>query len=251
MNWLINLFDPIVVTALGKMILHSLWQGSLIAFLLYIVLKLIPEKFAHFRHELSALALFLVFVSALSTFLTNLHTPILSLSSSAEEIIWLSAPLQNTYLQKDLTIYTTVIIWFLGFLILGSRLIVNYFKLYHIRKNSTRIVQYQIVSMIKRLSLQLGVKKGVAAVESSMTKIPGTIGYLKPIILMPISSATQLTPDQLEAILAHELAHIKRSDFLLNLIYTFIETIFYYHPAVWWIADQLEHERECDCDDMA
>jgi ankyrin repeat protein len=87
--------------------------------------------------------------------------------------------------------------------------------------------------------------------ESALVEVPTLIGWLRPTILVPASVFIGLTPDQLEAILAHELAHVRRYDYLVNLFQTLIETILFYHPAVWWISRKLREERENCCDDIA
>ena len=87
--------------------------------------------------------------------------------------------------------------------------------------------------------------------ESSLVRVPMAIGWLRPVILFPASALAGLTPEQLEAILAHELAHIRRHDYLINLLQTVIETLLFYHPAVWWVSRQIRAERENCCDDMA
>ena len=77
------------------------------------------------------------------------------------------------------------------------------------------------------------------------------IGWLRPVILFPASALTGLSAEQLEALLAHELAHIRRYDYLVNLLQTTVETLFFYHPAVWWVSAQVRQEREHCCDDLA
>lgn len=252
MNWLINAMDPTIINALGKMILHSLWQASLIAFLLSIALKVIPQKSAHLRHELSALALFTIFIVSLCTFILNLQT---------SEILVVAE--QSTFSNGDVvleaapsainhsTLFYTVTFWILGFLLLTFRLLFSYLNLYKLKSRWKVSRNPVILIHLGRLQKKLGLTRKIKLVESALIDIPGTIGYLKPIILMPLSSATQLSPEQLEAVLAHEVAHIKRADFILNIFYNIIETIFYYHPAIWWISEQIEHERESACDDLA
>jgi BlaR1 peptidase M56 len=70
-------------------------------------------------------------------------------------------------------------------------------------------------------------------------------------ILLPVSALADLTPQMMEAILAHELAHIRRHDYLLNILQTAIETLLFYHPAVWWVGKKIRQERENCCDDLA
>jgi beta-lactamase regulating signal transducer with metallopeptidase domain len=77
------------------------------------------------------------------------------------------------------------------------------------------------------------------------------IGWLRPVILLPVSVLAGLTPQMMEAILAHELAHIRRHDYLLNMLQTAIETLLFYHPAVWWVGRKIRQERENCCDDLA
>src|SRR5262249_15029310 len=86
---------------------------------------------------------------------------------------------------------------------------------------------------------------------SSDTDSPSVTGWLRPIILLPLSAIAGLTPDQLEAVLAHELAHIRRHDYLVNLLQMAAETVLFYHPAVWWISARIRHERDLCCDDLA
>jgi beta-lactamase regulating signal transducer with metallopeptidase domain len=84
-----------------------------------------------------------------------------------------------------------------------------------------------------------------------LVEVPTVIGWLRPVILVPASALTGLSAEQLEALLAHELAHIKRYDYLINLIQTAVETLLFYHPAVWWLSAQIRQEREHCCDDLA
>ena len=81
--------------------------------------------------------------------------------------------------------------------------------------------------------------------------MPTVIGWLKPVVLLPASALAALSPQQLEAILAHELAHIRRHDYLVNLLQTLVETLLFYHPAVWWLSRRIRIERENCCDDLA
>ncbi len=87
--------------------------------------------------------------------------------------------------------------------------------------------------------------------QSAVVKVPAVIGYFRPVVLIPLSVASGFPPEQLEALLAHELAHIRRHDYLVNLLQTAVETLCFYHPAVWWISSQIRCEREDCCDDVA
>ena len=86
--------------------------------------------------------------------------------------------------------------------------------------------------------------------QSNILDIPAAVGFFKPVILLPASTLIGLTPNQLELILAHELAHIQRRDYLVNLLQTLAETLLFYHPVVWWVSSIIRQEREHICDDM-
>src|SRR5258707_8817592 len=102
-----------------------------------------------------------------------------------------------------------------------------------------------------RLSDALNLRRGVELLESAAVEVPTVIGFVKPVILLPVATLSGLSTDQIEMILAHELAHIRRHDFLINLIQAVVETLLFYHPAVWWISHCVRVEREHCCDDMA
>lgn len=97
----------------------------------------------------------------------------------------------------------------------------------------------------------IGIRRPVILLESALVHAPLTIGWLKPLVLLPIGFINRLSAAEVEAVLAHELAHIARRDWIFNLLQAFIETIFYYHPAVWWLSGVIRRERENACDDVA
>ena len=105
--------------------------------------------------------------------------------------------------------------------------------------------------IVARLSRRLHIGRGVRLLESTLVDVPTVIGWLKPVVLLPASALAGLSPQQLEAILAHELAHIRRHDYLVNLLQTLVETLLFYHPAVWWLSRRIRVERENCCDDLA
>lgn len=98
---------------------------------------------------------------------------------------------------------------------------------------------------------RLGLRAAVLIVESALVDTPTLVGWLRPVILLPIAAVAGLTPDQVQAILAHELAHVRRHDYVVNLVQTLAETFLFYHPAVWWVSARIRSEREYCCDDAA
>ncbi len=108
-----------------------------------------------------------------------------------------------------------------------------------------------MANVARDLCRRLEIRRAVAFLESSAVSVPMVVGWLRPVVLVPASTLTGLSPRQLEAILAHELAHVRRHDYLVNLLQTAVETLLFYHPAVWWVSVQIRRERESCCDDLA
>ena len=96
----------------------------------------------------------------------------------------------------------------------------------------------------------MGVGRAVALLESALVEVPVVIGYLRPVVLLPAGMATGLSTEQVESLLMHELAHIRRHDYLVNLLQSVVEGLLFYHPAVWWVSHVIRTEREHCCDDM-
>jgi beta-lactamase regulating signal transducer with metallopeptidase domain len=141
--------------------------------------------------------------------------------------------------------------WLLGVVVLSLRLLVGWRVVQRLKRLAVSPVAEVWQSKLKDLAARLRILRPVKLVESALIEVPTVIGWFRPMILLPISLLTRLTPQQLEAILAHELAHIHRHDYLVNLIQTAIETLLFYHPAVWWISGLIRAEREHCCDDLA
>ena len=143
-----------------------------------------------------------------------------------------------------------VLSWVVGVILCSLRPILGWRMLRRLRREGVSSVSEEVQATVCRLSKQLGLRHVVHVMQSTLIKVPIVAGYLSPVILLPVSLLTSMPPAQLEAILAHELAHIRRHDFVINLFQTMIETLFFYHPAVWWLSNRIRVEREHCCDDM-
>lgn len=109
----------------------------------------------------------------------------------------------------------------------------------------------QVLDLAQRIRKTLGIRAVVRVFESSIAQVPASIGFLRPIVILPASLLTELSAMEIEAILAHELAHVRRADFLVNLMQVAFETLLFFHPAVWWLGSRIRWEREHACDDIA
>ena len=120
-----------------------------------------------------------------------------------------------------------------------------------LKSHRTTAVSARWQHTAQTLARQLHIRRPVRLLESASVAVPTVIGWLRPVVLMPASALAGLSPEQLQAILAHELAHIRRHDYLVNLLQTLVETLLFYHPAVWWLSRRIRAEREHCCDDLA
>ena len=141
--------------------------------------------------------------------------------------------------------------WSLGVAILGTRVCGAWFAASRLRRLGVFQAPQEWQQRLDQLATRMGICSAVALLESKMIDAPVVIGWLKPVVLTPIGMLTGMTVDQVNAIIAHELAHIRRHDYLVNLLQTIAETMLFYHPVVWWLSRRLRFEREQCCDDLA
>src|SRR5579863_8067984 len=141
--------------------------------------------------------------------------------------------------------------WVLGVLALAARGVGGWWLIRRLRSTAMPQAPEAARVAFQRIAHVLGLRRTVLLRVSSAIAGPVTVGTLKAIVLLPVSAVTLLGPDELEVVLAHELAHVRRADFLWNLVQTVVETLFFFHPAVWWISGRVRHERELCCDDLA
>jgi bla regulator protein blaR1 len=146
---------------------------------------------------------------------------------------------------------TLILVWIAGVSMLSLRLLTGWIWVQRLRTRGNAPAADRWQQMASRLSRRLHIGRAITLLESTLVDVPTVIGWLKPVVLLPASALSALSPQQLEAILAHELAHIRRHDYLVNLLQTLVETVLFYHPAVWWLSRRIRIERENCCDDLA
>lgn len=141
--------------------------------------------------------------------------------------------------------------WVVGVLALSVRGLGGWWLIHRLCGSATSQAPKAVGAAFQRISRALGLRRTVLLRVSSAIASPVTVGALRTMVLLPISAFTSLGPDEIEVVLAHELAHVRRADFVWNLVQTLVETLFFFHPAVWWISGRIRHERELCCDDLA
>ncbi len=140
--------------------------------------------------------------------------------------------------------------WLLGVVAFSARLACGWLGMCRLRRRGTSPVADSLQEKLTRLTSRLGMRRVVTLVQSTLLEVPAVIGHLRPVILLPVSLLTGLSPAQIDVLLIHELAHIRRHDYLINLVQTAVETLLFYHPAVWWVSREIRQERENCCDDL-
>jgi len=151
----------------------------------------------------------------------------------------------------DRLLPTLMLVWLIGVSMLSLRLLTGWLWVQRLRTHGVSPADEACRRLAARLARRLHISRAITLLESTLVDVPTVIGFLKPVVLLPASALGGLTPQQLEAILAHELAHIRRHDYLVNLLQTLVETVLFYHPAVWWVSRRIRIERENCCDDLA
>jgi len=260
----------IMTHALGWALVDSLWQDALAAAGLAALLALIPVRAARARYTLATLTLGLMLALPLTTALR-----VSGASPSTSDVVTATSPVAPGPMSGPgpqavpaaLTVLApiagrirasiepalpwVVLVWLGGVVVLSLRLASGWLVTRQLGSVGTSSVPESCREAVARLAARLRISRPVRVLESAVVQVPAVIGWLRPVILLPASALTGLTPLQLDALLAHELAHVRRYDYLLNLIQSVIETLLFYHPAVWWVSQQVREEREHCCDDLA
>jgi beta-lactamase regulating signal transducer with metallopeptidase domain len=143
------------------------------------------------------------------------------------------------------------LLWMAGVLALSLRLLLQWGLFVRVARRARPLAEEQWQRLLASLCVRLEVRRAVRLLQSVEVGMPTAAGWLRPVILLPPAVLLGLTPEQLEAVLAHELAHIRRHDFLVNVFQRVVEVLLFYHPAVWWVSGLIRLERELCCDDLA
>lgn len=233
------------VQAAAQALLHFIWQGALIAALLWLALAALPAARAALRYAACAAALALLALCPLATFCSLL---VRAPSAAALPSAVLLVPLQGergAYLSLAL-----LLVWALGSALMTLRLL---FALAALRRlvASAALASEHWQWQLERLARRLQLRQRVRLLISRQVDAPVVLGWLRPAILLPASALTALPADYLQALLAHELGHVRRLDYLVNVLQSCVEALLFYHPAVHWVSRCMRVEREHCCDDIA
>ena len=279
---------PETIDAVGWTLIHSLWQGAIFAFLLVLTLIALRGYTSQSRYIVSVGLLSAFFLTTSVTFYqqwqeanshytmlsaqsniellgndltrsndasANVITPVIlektqSISSDlviVEGYSWISS--FSNYFNTHLPLLVTI--WFLGVLFLQLRFLGRLAYVQRLKHYGTQLFPTSWNDKLEELEGKLRIQKQIVYRMSNRIQSPMVIGWLKPFVLVPQQIFSSLTETEIYAVLAHELAHIRREDFIINLLQTFLCNIFFFHPGIWWMSNQVDEEREHCCDDLA
>lgn len=271
MNLLSFKISESVVYSIGMALLNSLWQASIIAVLLSITLFALRNYSARMKYVLSLGSLGITTAIAIRTFLDTLSDKGIIINNLTGEKQIIARPeaaidnisnqfsyvgfnypnlissLQNfVFSNLDLI----VAFWFAGLLILTIKFMGGIVYSINLKSRGVESAGVKVNSILNNLQNNLGIGKPVKIFKSERINVPSIIGFFKPVILIPAELITGLTEIQIKMIILHELMHLKRADYIVNIIQTVIEIIFFFNPAVKWISNKVREERENICDDF-
>ena len=262
-----------LLPAIAWTLIHFCWQAAAIAAVYGVASFVLSRRSSHLRYAVALAALLLMMASAAVTFGLQLRangvfaradnmtavrvarTPapkILPQDADSPFVPAASANSQDAALPSLPVLLPWIDgFWLAGVFALSLRSLGGWWLIRRICASANTAIPASAAASFQRIASTLGIKRSVALAISGSVSGPATVGVLRATVLLPICALTALSPDELEMVFAHELAHVRRADFLWNLIQTFAETVFFFHPAVWWIGGCLRTERELCCDDLA
>lgn len=265
--------------AVGWALVHFLWQGALIALVTRALLALLAGRSAATRYTVAVAGLSLMPIVVVGTMSLAGGRTVTTADGRTDEAADISAAslsdsppllppaavssavvpsaaspvrLPASLRDRIASLLPAIVLgWSVGVLLLALRLIGGFVTLRRLVRQGVGPAPAYVEQMLAGLANRLRVRRGVAVLSSTIARVPAVVGWLKPVILIPASALSGLTPAQVEMILAHELAHVRRHDYLVNLLQSVVETLLFYHPGVWWIGARVREEREHCCDDLA
>ena len=246
----------VFLNALGNALIDSLWQGGVLWILYHAALIFYKKNAAAYRNACATILVFLSLALFLISFAAAfLHKePINNSSAFYTEIVHTPAHLNFSlkliirYVLKSLPFLSVAYIFLLLFLMV--RLIKAYRYIYMISNQLFLKAAPGLNSFAQNVALQMNFTKKISVWISEYIDVPATIGFFKPIILIPLASINNLSSHQLEAIILHEIFHVKRNDYIINLIISVIETVLFFNPFVMLLSKVIKRERENCCDDF-
>jgi len=256
---IMNFLTPNIMHALGWALLHFLWQGTALAALSAAALAVCRRT--QVRYILGVATLILMSLAPVVTFVNYLqqHGTVQVISAFPATayriqnglVSGISADSSRRIVPSLDALPWLVEAWLLGVAFFGFRSAGGFFLLERERRKRSTVVGTRLLQTCLSLQQHLGISRAIRYCECQWLQAPAVIGWFKPIVFLPATALTGLSEEQLRAVIAHELAHIRRFDPFVNVFQVCVEALLFYHPAVWWLNKRIRAEREHCCDELA
>lgn len=259
--------------ALASAVLNSLWQGFVIGMAVLLIVMLAKSISAKVKYAISYIGLLTITALFALTFSSsyinhvekealrvvenqqvNRTTAIKAINKVTSSYALLNpSKAQIDKMSSNRTMAAAILfVWIAGVMFFILKFFGEFLYINRLKKSlkNPKGGSYVLDELSRKLSKRLGIKRNIRIMNSVDFKIPSVLGFFKPIIILPMGLINGLSTEQVEAVILHELAHIKRKDYLLNIIQKLIETLMFYHPVVWILSSYIRDEREKCCDDI-
>src|SRR5688572_20874764 len=251
-----------IMRTLAWSLLHFLWQGAAIAAVAAAFMFVFRKPATRYLVGIAALALMLVSFGITFTLISGSHGVAAEASAAgapaAASLSTLGANASSTFhlgeqaaISSDGGFLWIARGWLAGVFLFALRIAFGLLVIDYLRRRNLIALPDALVDRFRALQRRLGIRRNVRYAECHSLSVPAVVGFFRPIVLLPMRALTGLTPEQLEAVIAHELGHIKRFDVAVNFFQVIAETLFFFHPAVWWLNKRIRADREDCCDDVA
>lgn len=258
-----NFLSSPIADALGWTLLHAVWQGFALVLPAAVALHLLRSRSSALRYRIGTLTLLSQLLASAATFawcyapITTIHSAkSMSMAVHTLPVRWQSVA-QTVPWHQQLQLFLAnhlgqfVLMYLIGVVLFGLRLAGGWLYLQRLTQTATQPAASICLQLANRIRSTMAIKTIVQVRESARIAVPMVVGVLKPVLLLPIGLVTNLTTREIEAVLAHELAHVKRYDYAVNLLQSVVEVLYFFHPALWWLSARVREEREHCCDDLA
>src|ERR1017187_8480325 len=238
--------------ALGRALAHFLWQAALLAAVLRAVLFLGAARSSRWRHQAATaclLAMPLAFGVTVALLLGGGPSSAVA-PPAAPRMVFTPGIAQGSPAAPVDRLAWLAPLWMCGVILFYAFRLAGWVRVDSMRRRGVCAAPLEWQQRLRELAAAVRVSQPVRLLESCLAGVPQVIGHWRPVILMPLGALAGLSAEQVEAILIHELAHIRRADYPISLAQSLIEGLFFFHPAVWWISAVVRAEREYACDDV-
>jgi beta-lactamase regulating signal transducer with metallopeptidase domain len=244
-------------------LVHFLWQGAAIAAVAASLMFVLRKPAARYLVGVGALALMLASFCVTFALVGESSRSLAEFSAAGAPAAASPSTLEASARSMNLTMEGQAAFfpradflwiargWLAGVFVFALRIAFGLLVLEQLRRRNLVALPDSLVDRFRALQERLGIRRVIRYAECQSLRVPAVIGFFRPIVLLPMRALTGLSPEQLEAVIAHELGHIKRFDVAVNFVQVIAETLLFFHPAVWWLNKRIRADREDCCDDVA